>query len=116
MLHAVCITATLNRAKGSHARLDASFEQKIQILVYESIEFLAFVSSIVPLKASLGHLIPFQLGTFRSHDGDYFIEPLISPGQQEYEEEHIKPHVVYKHSVPPTDLPRDKQTCDTSGT
>ncbi|KAJ6668226.1 hypothetical protein lerEdw1_015603, partial [Lerista edwardsae] len=67
-----------------------------------------------PQHTAVISLCSGMLGTFRSHDGDYFIEPLISPDQQEYEEEHNKPHVVYKHSVPPTDLPRDKQTCDTS--
>uniref|UniRef100_A0A803U052 ADAM metallopeptidase with thrombospondin type 1 motif 9 n=1 Tax=Anolis carolinensis TaxID=28377 RepID=A0A803U052_ANOCA len=57
-----------------------------------------------------------MLGTFRSHAGEYFVEPLITPGQQEYEEEHKKPHVVYRRSLPPTLMPEDKQTCDTSGT
>ncbi|ETE70213.1 A disintegrin and metalloproteinase with thrombospondin motifs 9, partial [Ophiophagus hannah] len=61
-------------------------------------------------------LIPSQLGTFRSHDGEYFVEPLISPDQQEYEEENKKPHIVYRHSVSPTLSPRNKQTCDISGT
>ncbi|XP_067397827.1 A disintegrin and metalloproteinase with thrombospondin motifs 9 isoform X1 [Emydura macquarii macquarii] len=56
-----------------------------------------------------------MLGTFRSHDGDYFVEPLLSSDEQEYEEEHNKPHVVYRHSASRKDSPRERHTCDTSG-
>ncbi|XP_028575324.2 A disintegrin and metalloproteinase with thrombospondin motifs 9 isoform X4 [Podarcis muralis] len=68
-----------------------------------------------PQHTAVISLCSGMLGTFRSHDGEYFVEPLIPPDQQEYAEEHKKPHVVYRHSVPPTAVPRDKQTCDTSG-
>ncbi|XP_032997191.1 A disintegrin and metalloproteinase with thrombospondin motifs 9 isoform X4 [Lacerta agilis] len=68
-----------------------------------------------PQHTAVISLCSGMLGTFRSHDGEYFVEPLILPDQQEYAEEHKKPHVVYRHSVPPTAVPRDKQTCDTSG-
>ncbi|XP_025025937.1 A disintegrin and metalloproteinase with thrombospondin motifs 9 isoform X3 [Python bivittatus] len=68
-----------------------------------------------PQHTAVISLCSGMLGTFRSHDGEYFVEPLISPDQQEYEEEHKKPHIVYRHSVPPTFSPRDKQTCDISG-
>uniref|UniRef100_A0A8C1Z6Z7 ADAM metallopeptidase with thrombospondin type 1 motif, 9 n=1 Tax=Cyprinus carpio TaxID=7962 RepID=A0A8C1Z6Z7_CYPCA len=36
------------------------------------------------------------LGTFRSPEGEFFVEPLHSYNGQHYEEEHIKPHVVYR--------------------
>ncbi|POI34015.1 hypothetical protein CIB84_002232, partial [Bambusicola thoracicus] len=52
------------------------------------------------------------LGTFKSDDGDYFVEPLLSL-EQEYEEEHNKPHLVYRHRTPPTNSSGDRQTCDT---
>ncbi|XP_015274840.1 PREDICTED: A disintegrin and metalloproteinase with thrombospondin motifs 9-like, partial [Gekko japonicus] len=68
-----------------------------------------------PQHTAVISLCSGMLGTFRSHDGDYFVEPLLTSAQQEYEEEHTKPHVVYRHRVPPTDPPRDRQTCDTSG-
>lgn len=58
---------------------------------------------------------PSQLGTFKSDDGDYFVEPLLSL-EQEYEEEHKKPHLVYRQRTPPTNSSRDRQTCDTPGT
>uniref|UniRef100_A0A8D2Q561 ADAM metallopeptidase with thrombospondin type 1 motif 9 n=1 Tax=Varanus komodoensis TaxID=61221 RepID=A0A8D2Q561_VARKO len=69
-----------------------------------------------PQHTAVISLCSGMLGTFRSHDGEYFVEPLFPPDQQEYEEEHKKPHVVYRHTMPPAFLPRDKQTCDTSGT
>lgn len=59
---------------------------------------------------------PSQLGTFKSDDGDYFVEPLLSLEEQEYEEEHNKPHLVYRHRTPPTNSSGDRQTCDTPGT
>ncbi|XP_060095443.1 A disintegrin and metalloproteinase with thrombospondin motifs 9 isoform X1 [Heteronotia binoei] len=68
-----------------------------------------------PQHTAVISLCSGMLGTFRSHDGDYFVEPLLTSDQQEYEEEHTKPHVVYRHRVPPADTPRDRQTCDTSG-
>ncbi|KAL8212761.1 UNVERIFIED_CONTAM: A disintegrin and metalloproteinase with thrombospondin motifs 9 [Gekko kuhli] len=69
-----------------------------------------------PQHTAVISLCSGMLGTFRSHDGDYFVEPLLTSDQQEYEEEHTKPHMVYRHRVPPTNAPRDRQTCDTSGT
>ncbi|XP_058144336.1 A disintegrin and metalloproteinase with thrombospondin motifs 9 isoform X18 [Dasypus novemcinctus] len=51
-----------------------------------------------------------MLGTFRSHDGDYFIEPLLSIDEQEDEEEQNKLHIIYRHSQPST----GKHACDTS--
>uniref|UniRef100_A0A8C7ZK55 ADAM metallopeptidase with thrombospondin type 1 motif, 9 n=1 Tax=Oryzias sinensis TaxID=183150 RepID=A0A8C7ZK55_9TELE len=36
------------------------------------------------------------LGTFRSPDGEFFVEPLHSYQGEHYEEEHTKPHIVYK--------------------
>lgn len=58
---------------------------------------------------------PSQLGTFKSDDGDYFVEPLLSLEEQEYEEEHNKPHLVYRHRTPPMNSSGDRQTCDTPG-
>ncbi|XP_060742765.1 A disintegrin and metalloproteinase with thrombospondin motifs 20-like [Tachysurus vachellii] len=37
------------------------------------------------------------IGTFTTHSGEYFLEPLMAADDEEYEEEHNKPHLVYKH-------------------
>ncbi|XP_032067588.1 A disintegrin and metalloproteinase with thrombospondin motifs 9 isoform X2 [Thamnophis elegans] len=68
-----------------------------------------------PQHTAVISLCSGMLGTFRSHDGEYFVEPLIPPDQEEYEEQHKKPHIVYRHSVSPSFSPRNKQTCDISG-
>ncbi|XP_030723501.1 A disintegrin and metalloproteinase with thrombospondin motifs 9 [Globicephala melas] len=55
-----------------------------------------------------------MLGTFRSHDGDYFIEPLLSIDEQEGEEEQNKPHVIYRLSTPHREPSTGRRACDTS--
>lgn len=80
---------------------------------------LALGSPALGLSLPKADCLPFsgpsQLGTFKSDDGDYFVEPLLSL-EQEYEEEHNKPHLVYRHRTPPTNSSGDRQTCDTPGT
>lgn len=44
------------------------------------------------------------------------MEPLHSYQGEDYEEEHTKPHIVYKKSAPKQDLTEDSSACDTSGT
>ncbi|PKU40449.1 disintegrin/metalloproteinase [Limosa lapponica baueri] len=66
-----------------------------------------------PRHTAVISLCSGMLGTFKSDDGDYFVEPLLSLEEQEYEEEHNKPHLVYRHRTPPTNSSGDRQTCDT---
>ncbi|XP_072277315.1 A disintegrin and metalloproteinase with thrombospondin motifs 9 [Pyxicephalus adspersus] len=54
-----------------------------------------------------------MLGTFKSQDGDYFVEPLLT--EDDDEEEHNKPHIVYRHITPQQNASREKKTCDTTG-
>ncbi|XP_036992016.2 A disintegrin and metalloproteinase with thrombospondin motifs 9 isoform X1 [Artibeus jamaicensis] len=55
-----------------------------------------------------------MLGTFRSHDGDYFIEPLLSTDEQENEEEQHKPHLIYRSSTPHRESSTGGHACATS--
>ena len=57
-----------------------------------------------------------QLGTFRSPEGEYFVEPLHSYQGEHYEEEHTKPHVVYRKSALLKQTSVEDSACDTSGT
>ncbi|XP_062486212.1 A disintegrin and metalloproteinase with thrombospondin motifs 9 isoform X4 [Pezoporus occidentalis] len=66
-----------------------------------------------PRHTAVISLCSGMLGTFKSDDGDYFVEPLLSLEEQEYEEEHNKPHLVYRHRTPPMNSSGDRQTCDT---
>lgn len=56
-----------------------------------------------------------QLGTFRSPEGEYFVEPLHSYQGEHYEEEHTKPHVVYRKGAPKKLTSGEDSACDTSG-
>uniref|UniRef100_A0A0P6J9Z7 A disintegrin and metalloproteinase with thrombospondin motifs 9 preproprotein n=1 Tax=Heterocephalus glaber TaxID=10181 RepID=A0A0P6J9Z7_HETGA len=56
-----------------------------------------------------------MLGTFQSHDGDYFIEPLLSMDEQEKKEEQNKPHIIYRRSIPQQEPSAGKHACGTSG-
>lgn len=55
------------------------------------------------------------LGTFRSPEGEYFVEPLHSYQGEHYEEEHTKPHIVYRKSAPKKQTTEETSACDTSG-
>ncbi|KAM9311710.1 A disintegrin and metalloproteinase with thrombospondin motifs 20 [Gastrophryne carolinensis] len=37
-----------------------------------------------------------MIGTFKAHDGDYFLEPMMKHDDEEHEDEHSKPHLLYK--------------------
>ncbi|XP_060058948.1 A disintegrin and metalloproteinase with thrombospondin motifs 9 isoform X3 [Erinaceus europaeus] len=54
-----------------------------------------------------------MLGTFRSHDGDYFIEPLLYVDEQEDEEVQHKPHIIYRHGISDRQPSMERHTCDT---
>uniref|UniRef100_A0A3B3V505 ADAM metallopeptidase with thrombospondin type 1 motif 9 n=1 Tax=Poecilia latipinna TaxID=48699 RepID=A0A3B3V505_9TELE len=56
-------------------------------------------------------------GTFRSPEGEYFVEPLHSYQGEHYEEEHTKPHIVYRKlsSGNRTSAWEETSACDTSG-
>uniref|UniRef100_A0A8C1KEH8 ADAM metallopeptidase with thrombospondin type 1 motif, 9 n=1 Tax=Cyprinus carpio TaxID=7962 RepID=A0A8C1KEH8_CYPCA len=59
------------------------------------------------------------LGTFRSPEGEFFVEPLHSYNGEHYEEEHIKPHVVYrkdasKKTKSPSSMLSDLETLNSS--
>ncbi|XP_062300498.1 A disintegrin and metalloproteinase with thrombospondin motifs 9-like [Scomber scombrus] len=55
------------------------------------------------------------LGTFRSPEGEYFVEPLHSYQGEHYEEEHTKPHIVYRKNAPKKQTSGENSACDTSG-
>ncbi|XP_051546241.1 A disintegrin and metalloproteinase with thrombospondin motifs 20-like [Myxocyprinus asiaticus] len=52
------------------------------------------------------------IGTFSTHSGQFFLEPLLSTDGEEYDEEHNKPHLVYRHDTN-RKLP-DMQPCTVS--
>ncbi|XP_036386252.1 A disintegrin and metalloproteinase with thrombospondin motifs 9 [Megalops cyprinoides] len=56
-----------------------------------------------------------MFGTFRSVEGEYFVEPLHTYNGEHFEEEHNKPHLVYRKDAPKNDITEDGTACDASG-
>nr|XP_033782394.1 A disintegrin and metalloproteinase with thrombospondin motifs 9 isoform X3 [Geotrypetes seraphini] len=56
-----------------------------------------------------------MLGMFRSQGEDFFVEPLLSHDGQNEDEEHDKPHIVYKRQAPPRHSASERHMCNTSG-
>uniref|UniRef100_A0A8C9XHK9 ADAM metallopeptidase with thrombospondin type 1 motif 20 n=1 Tax=Sander lucioperca TaxID=283035 RepID=A0A8C9XHK9_SANLU len=50
------------------------------------------------------------IGTFTTQHGEYFLEPLLNASGEEYDEEHIKPHLVYRHERKKNISHTDKNT------
>uniref|UniRef100_A0A8C6NFY1 Uncharacterized protein n=1 Tax=Melopsittacus undulatus TaxID=13146 RepID=A0A8C6NFY1_MELUD len=54
------------------------------------------------VNAQESHMAVFSIcgglmGTFKTHDGEYFLEPLMKADGGEHEDEHNKPHLIYRH-------------------
>ncbi|TRY56279.1 hypothetical protein DNTS_028393, partial [Danionella cerebrum] len=54
-----------------------------------------------------------DMGTFSSHSSQFFLEPLMSADGEELEEEHNKPHLLYRHEA--QTIARS-QPCNATGT
>lgn len=51
-----------------------------------------------------------------THSGEYFLEPLLQASGEEYEEEHNKPHLVYRHDRKKnSSASSDSKPCAASG-
>ncbi|KAM4676040.1 A disintegrin and metalloproteinase with thrombospondin motifs 20 [Discoglossus pictus] len=56
-----------------------------------------------------------MIGTFKAHDGEYFLEPLMKADGGDHEDEHSKPHIIYKNEVKNVDSSEKKSpNCDIS--
>ncbi|XP_072528272.1 A disintegrin and metalloproteinase with thrombospondin motifs 20 isoform X2 [Salminus brasiliensis] len=55
------------------------------------------------------------IGTFTTHSGEYFLEPLMRADGEEDEEEHNKPHLVYKHERKKRPVTDHSEPCASSG-
>lgn len=57
------------------------------------------------------------MGTFRSHDGEYFLEPLMTADEDELEDDHNKPHLIYRHEeLKKGSFLHSYKPCEISGT
>ncbi|XP_053741370.1 A disintegrin and metalloproteinase with thrombospondin motifs 20 isoform X1 [Synchiropus splendidus] len=126
----------LSAAQRVHYRLDA-FGQRFHLNLSADSDFIAPTYSVTHLGADQdspddmrhcffrGHvnsrseqpavlsLCTGLMGTFSTPHGEYFLEPLLSPTGEEYEDEHHKPHLVYRHLRKPASS-NANETCASS--
>ncbi|XP_074798282.1 A disintegrin and metalloproteinase with thrombospondin motifs 20 isoform X2 [Natator depressus] len=55
------------------------------------------------------------MGTFKAHDGEYFLEPLMKADGDEHEDDHNKPHLIYRHEDLKNDIyQKSHKPCEVS--
>ncbi|KAJ7407992.1 hypothetical protein WISP_123543 [Willisornis vidua] len=54
------------------------------------------------------------MGTFKAHDGEYILEPLMKADGGEHEDEHNKPHLIYKHEELKKKYQKTHKPCEVS--
>uniref|UniRef100_A0A8C0GEP6 ADAM metallopeptidase with thrombospondin type 1 motif 20 n=1 Tax=Chelonoidis abingdonii TaxID=106734 RepID=A0A8C0GEP6_CHEAB len=55
------------------------------------------------------------MGTFKAHDGEYFLEPLMKSDGDEHEDDHNKPHLIYRHEDLKNDIyQKSHKPCEVS--
>lgn len=60
-------------------------------------------------------LSPFQMGTFKVHDGEYFLEPVMKADGSEHEDDHNKPHLIYRQELKRSSSTQSHGPCEVSG-
>uniref|UniRef100_A0A8D0G345 ADAM metallopeptidase with thrombospondin type 1 motif 20 n=1 Tax=Strix occidentalis caurina TaxID=311401 RepID=A0A8D0G345_STROC len=72
------------------------------------------------VNAQEAHMAVFSIcgglmGTFKAHDGEYFLEPLMKADGGEHEDEHNKPHLIYRHEELKKKYQKSHKPCEVSG-
>lgn len=55
------------------------------------------------------------MGTFKAHDGEYFLEPIMKADGSEPEDDHNKPHLIYRQELKSSYFLQSPQPCEVSG-
>lgn len=55
------------------------------------------------------------MGTFKAHDGEYFLEPLMKADGSEHDDDHNKPHLIYRQELKRNYFLHPHEPCDVSG-
>lgn len=55
------------------------------------------------------------MGTFKAHDGEYFLEPVMKADGSEREDDHNKPHLIYRQELKSSSSTQSHGPCDVSG-
>uniref|UniRef100_A0A3Q3N3D4 ADAM metallopeptidase with thrombospondin type 1 motif 20 n=1 Tax=Mastacembelus armatus TaxID=205130 RepID=A0A3Q3N3D4_9TELE len=68
------------------------------MITVEGDDFMGHIRLLVQgHKVDLSRASWILIGTFTTQHGEYFLEPLLNAAGEEYDEEHNKPHLVYRH-------------------
>ncbi|ELK08453.1 A disintegrin and metalloproteinase with thrombospondin motif 20 [Pteropus alecto] len=54
------------------------------------------------------------MGTFKAHDGEYFLEPIMKADGSEHEDDHNKPHLIYRQELKRNYFLHSHKLCDLS--
>ncbi|XP_036916961.1 A disintegrin and metalloproteinase with thrombospondin motifs 20-like, partial [Sturnira hondurensis] len=54
------------------------------------------------------------MGTFKAHDGEYFLEPIMKADGSEHEDDHNKPHLIYRQEWKGNYFLHSHKPCDIS--
>ncbi|XP_048206844.1 A disintegrin and metalloproteinase with thrombospondin motifs 20 [Perognathus longimembris pacificus] len=54
------------------------------------------------------------IGTFKTHDGEYFLEPIMEVNGTEHQEDHNKPHLIYRKEFKGSSLLPSYRPCEVS--
>ncbi|XP_057347391.1 A disintegrin and metalloproteinase with thrombospondin motifs 20 isoform X3 [Manis pentadactyla] len=54
------------------------------------------------------------MGTFKAHDGDYFLEPLMKVDGSEHEDDSSKPHLIYRRELKRSCFLQSHKPCEVS--
>lgn len=58
------------------------------------------------------------MGTFKAHDGEYFLEPVMKADGSEHEDDeddHNKPHLIYRQELKRSSLAQSRGPCEVAG-
>ncbi|XP_015414045.1 PREDICTED: A disintegrin and metalloproteinase with thrombospondin motifs 20 [Myotis davidii] len=71
------------------------------------------------VNAREDHIAVFSLcgglmGTFKAHDGEYFLEPLMKADGSEHDDDHNKPHLIYRQELKRNYFLHPHKPCDVS--
>ncbi|KAL2093874.1 hypothetical protein ACEWY4_011186 [Coilia grayii] len=84
----------------SSLRTDGTSKRRLSVKPIKSTRFITVLQSDASAYKSQGctaQALFTVIGTFMTHSGEYFLEPLMQADGEEPEEEHNKPHLVYRH-------------------
>lgn len=70
---------------------------------------------MLSLSDQVNYFLCFQMGTFKAQDGEYFLEPIMKADGSEHEDDHNKPHLIYRQELKSNYFLQSHKPCEVSG-